>query len=148
MVANTITREILIDAPLDVVWSVVTDPVHVGSWFGDSASIDLQPGGEAVFTWDAHGAVRARIERVEPPHYFAFSWARRVGVEPAEGESTLVEFTLSKDDDRTRLQVVESGFDELALPETERAKHFGENSQGWDLELAELRAYIAGLMAR
>ena len=39
MVPERIEREIVIDAPLEVVWSIVTEPAHVGSWFSDSAEI-------------------------------------------------------------------------------------------------------------
>src|SRR5688572_3506323 len=105
MVPDRIEREILIHAPVEVVWGLVTEPEHVGSWFSDSADIDLRPGGEATLTWDEHGSVRARVEKVEPQHLFSFRWARPVGAEPGEGNSTLVEFTLSAEDERTRLRV-------------------------------------------
>ena len=68
MVPERIEREILIEAPLEVVWEVVTDPEHVGGWFGDSAEIDLRPGGEAVLTWEKHGSALAVVETVEPPY--------------------------------------------------------------------------------
>src|SRR5688572_4099280 len=95
MVPEQIEREIVIDAPLEVVWGIVTEPEHVGSWFGDGAEIDLRPGGEAILSWEKYGSFRARVEKVEPPHSFSFRWARPAGVEPRAGNSTLVEFTLS-----------------------------------------------------
>jgi hypothetical protein len=55
VVPNRIEREILVDAPLDVVWAVVTDPEHVAGWFSDSVVLDLRPGGKAILTWDEHG---------------------------------------------------------------------------------------------
>ena len=113
MVPDRIEREILIDAPLEVVWAVVTEPAHVGSWFGDSAAIDLRPGGEAMLTWEKYGSFRARVEKVEPPHVFAFRWSRPADTEPRPGNSTLVEFSLSGEGETTRLRVVESGFTEL-----------------------------------
>src|SRR5688572_25822084 len=94
VVPERIEREVLIEAPLEVVWAVVTEPEHVGGWFGDSAEIDLRPGGDATLTWEEHGSVRARVESVDPPHTFSFRWARPVGAEPGEGNSTLVEFNL------------------------------------------------------
>jgi uncharacterized protein YndB with AHSA1/START domain len=146
MVPERIEREILIDAPLDVVWAVVTEPQHVGTWFSDSAKIDLRSGGEGTLTWREHGTVRVRVERVEPPHSFSFRWARPMGVEPAEGNSTLVEFSLSADGEGTRLRVVESGFPDLELAEAERARYAEENEQGWNLELGELREYVSKLV--
>jgi uncharacterized protein YndB with AHSA1/START domain len=143
MVPDRIEQEILIDAPLDVVWAVVTEPEHVGSWFSQSAEIDLQPGGEMTLTWAHYGAARARVEKVQPPHEFAFRWARTTESAPREGNSTLVEFTLTAEAGGTRLHVVESGFRELELPEEEQAKYAEENTEGWEHELGELRDYVA-----
>ena len=143
MVPDRIEREILIDAPLDVVWAVVTEPAHVGTWFSDSAEIDLRPGGEALLTWEEHGTARARVERVEPPASFSFRWARDIGAEPREGNSTLVQFSLSAEGEGTRLRVVESGFRELDRPEDDKQRYAEENTRGWDLELGELREYVS-----
>lgn len=143
MVPERIEREILIDAPLEVVWSVVTEPEHVGGWFSDSAEIDLRPGGEAVLTWNEHGTARAVVEKVEPPHLFSFRWGRGSGVEPREGNATLVEFSLSAEGESTRLRVLETGFQELDGTEDEKAKYSEENRQGWAHELGDLREYVS-----
>lgn len=143
MVPERIEREILIDAPPDVVWAVVTEPEHVGSWFSDSATIDLRPGGEVILTWEEHGSARGRVEKVEPPQAFSFRWARPVGAEPGERNSTLVEFSLKAEGESTRLRVVESGFRDLEWSEDERAKYAEENKEGWELELGELLEYVS-----
>jgi uncharacterized protein YndB with AHSA1/START domain len=143
MVPEHIEREIVIDAPLKVVWAIVTEPAHVGSWFSDAAEIDLRPGGNATLTWEKHGVAKARVEKVEPPHTFSFRWARPMGVEPGEGNSTLVEFSLSAEGDSTRLRVVESGFPQLEGLEDEKAKYAAENTEGWELELDDLREYVS-----
>jgi uncharacterized protein YndB with AHSA1/START domain len=145
MVPDQIEQEVLIDAPLEVVWSVVTEPEHVGSWFSDMADIDLRPGGEATLIWHEHGVFRGRVERVEPPYVVAFTW-RPAGAEPVEGNSTLVEFTLSEEGERTRLRVVESGFRTLEGSDEERAKYAEGNTQGWNQELGELVDYVATLV--
>jgi uncharacterized protein YndB with AHSA1/START domain len=143
MVPERIEKEIVIEAPLDVVWALVTEPEHVGTWFSDSAEIDLRPGGDATLTWDKHGTARARVEKVEPPYFFSFRWARPMDALPAEGNSTLVEFSLRAEGEGTRLRVVESGFPELEGTEDAKAKYAEENTQGWEIELGELREYAA-----
>jgi uncharacterized protein YndB with AHSA1/START domain len=143
VVPERIEREILIDAPPEVVWSVLTEPGHLAEWFGDSAEIDLRPGGDATFVWEGHPTGHARIETVEPPQRFSFRWIRRTGAEPREGNSTLVEFDLVAEDGSTRLRVVESGFRELDWPEDEKRRYFSENEQGWGLELEQLREYVS-----
>lgn len=145
MTPDRIEREIVIDAPLEVVWAVVTAPEHIGSWFSDSAEIDLRPGGKGTLTWDEHGSFHLRVEKVDPPHALAFRWARPAGAEPRAGNSTLVDFLLSEEGAGTRLRVVESGFAELESDEEETARHVQENTQGWEHELGELREYVSKL---
>jgi uncharacterized protein YndB with AHSA1/START domain len=146
MVPDRIEQEVLIDAPLEVVWKVVTEPEHVAGWFSDAAVIDLRPGGEATLTWDEHGTFRGRVERVEAPNLVAFTWARPAGEEPREGNSTLVEFTLTDEGGRTRLRVVESGFSKLDGSDEEKTKYAEGNTEGWKQELGELAAYAPTLV--
>ena len=140
---DTITREIDIEAPPEVVWSIVTEARHLAGWFSDEAEIDLRPGGAMLLTWHGHGAYRASVETVEPPVTFAFRWVLRDGQDPVPGGSTLVVMTLTPTDAGTHLRVVESGFSDLSWPEHERAGYADQNASGWIRELDELRAYAA-----
>ena len=141
MAQDRIEREILIEAPRERVWDVLTNPEHVAKWFGDAAEIDLQPGGKAAFGWAGHGTYKAVVERVEPPEFFSYRWARKTGTAPAAGEATLVEFNLSAHENGTLLRVVETGFASLNVTEEEQAKASEENTEGWKSELAELKQY-------
>jgi uncharacterized protein YndB with AHSA1/START domain len=134
LVAHRIEREIVIKAPVDVVWAVVTEPEHISGWFSDSVEIDLTPGGTLALHWEGHGTRHGRVERVEPPHFFSFRWVLRPDEDITEGNSTLVEFTISAEGEATRLTVVETGFRER--------EDFEDHSRGWDLELAELEDYV------
>jgi uncharacterized protein YndB with AHSA1/START domain len=147
MTPGTISAEIAIDAPPEVVWAIITEPRHLARWFSDEAEVELRPGGAMLLTWHGHGSYRARVETVAPPHTFAFRWLRREDNHPAPGASTLVEMTLEPTGGGTTLRVVESGFDELAWPEDERARYRAENADGWVLELDELGAYVAEVAA-
>src|SRR5581483_11669194 len=142
MVPQRIEREILIDAPVDVVWAVVTEPEHISGWFSHTAELDLRPGGEAVLHWDGYGTVHGRVERVERPHFFSFRWAMDPGAEVTVENSTLVEFGLRAEGDATRLTVVETGFADLAGPEDYRRDHFDSHTSGWEKELGELVDYL------
>jgi uncharacterized protein YndB with AHSA1/START domain len=148
MAPEKIEREVMVDAPIERVWAVVTEAEHLGTWFGDAgAEIDLRPGGAMTMTWQKHGTVRAVVERVEAPHLFAYRWARPMGAVPAEGNSTLVEFILAAEGDRTRLRVVESGFRGLNIPESEQTKYAEGNVGGWRSELDEMVEYAARVAA-
>ncbi len=140
------SERVLIEAPLEVVWAVVTEQEHVGGWFSDSAEIDLRPGGEAALTWEKHGTARAWVEKVEPPHSFSFRWTRPMGADLRTGNSTLVEFSLSAEGEHTRLRVVESGFPALEGSEEEKATYAEGNTEGWKAELGDLQEYAAKLV--
>jgi uncharacterized protein YndB with AHSA1/START domain len=143
MVPQRIERDILIDAPVEVVWAVVTEPEHIRGWFSDAVELDLRPGGKAVLHWDEYGRVAGRVERVEPPHFFSFRWVVHPGADIAEDNATLVEFSLRPEGDATRLTVVESGFRDLAGPEDEKQGHVDSHTRGWKAELGELEEYVA-----
>jgi uncharacterized protein YndB with AHSA1/START domain len=144
VIPDRISREIVIEAPPERVWAVVTEPVHLAQWFSDEVEIDARPGGRVVFTWRRLGVLAGRVEAVEPPHRFAFRWSPGGDGEWRENSSTLVEITLTAESGgRTRLRVDESGFQGLAGSDGDRAHHVDENSAGWDRELDELREYVA-----
>jgi uncharacterized protein YndB with AHSA1/START domain len=143
VIPDRIEREILIHAPVDVVWAVVTQPEHIRGWFSDSVELDLRPGGGTALNWSEYGTVHGRVERVEPPHFFSFRWMMDPGEELSADRSTLVEFSLSAEGDSTRLRVVESGFSELDLPADEKQRHFDSHSRGWVQELGHLGDYVA-----
>jgi uncharacterized protein YndB with AHSA1/START domain len=145
VIPDRIERETVVAAPVDRVWSLLTEAEHIGTWFGDAgAEIDLRPGGSLVIRWTEHGTAWARVERVEPHRLFSYRWLTddaKGPEEPVEGNSTLVEFTLVPEGDRTRLRVVESGFASLdCAPEKQAARH-EDNTEGWRIKLAELTDY-------
>ena len=145
MVPDRIERETFINAPIERVWTLITEAEHLGRWFGDAgAEIDLRPGGSMALHWSDSGASHGRVVAVEPRTRFAYRWApfKYPGCEePVEGNSTLVEFTLAAEVDGTRLRVVESGFASLATSDEQRAKNHQGNTEGWRFETGELREY-------
>ena len=147
---DRIERDVLIAAPVDRVWELITSAEHVGRWFGDAgAEIDLRPGGALSLSWREHGTCYGRVEAVEPPHRFAYRWLSTIGsrAEPAPGNSTLTEFTLAAEGEATRVAVVESGFDALDGDPAERTAALASHTRGWAEELDELAAYALGVTA-
>jgi len=149
MTEDRIEREITIAAPVERVWAVLTEPGHVGKWFGQGppAKVDLRPGGIMHLDHGQYGLFPTRIEKVDPPHYFSYRWASGYpGQEATEHNSTLVEFTLTPDGDGTLLRVAESGFASLVIPEERRATaSYESHSGGWTEKLAEVRGYAEQL---
>ena len=140
MVPDSITREIVIDAPPERVWAIVTEAQHLAGWFSDEAEIDLRPGGAMLLTWHGHGSYRARVETVEAPRTFAFRWLRR---EDADGLDAGGHDPQPGGRRRPGSAWSRAASPDLAWPEDERARHADENRVGWGVELDELRAYAA-----
>lgn len=132
MSEDRIERETLIAAPLERVWSLVAEP---GFWVADAASVagTVAKEGESMVAKNAeYGDFPVRVEKVEAPRYLAYRWVSAFpGEELREENSTLVEFTLTAEGDKTRLRVVESGFAALAGSEELRGKAVKDNTGGW-----------------
>src|SRR5215211_2851475 len=132
-----IEREIVIDAPIDVVWRTITEPDRISLWFADKVELEVEPGARGYLGFGDQGGPVV-VEIVDPPTRFSFRWNHPAGGEPAAGNSLLVEFTLAGDGEQTRLRVVESGLDLLAWPDAEKQRYAGEHDEGWGTFLDRL----------
>jgi uncharacterized protein YndB with AHSA1/START domain len=147
MIPGRIERDILIEAPVEVVWRAVTEPDQISSWFTDTAVIDVREGGEGTLTWNERAATKPTTARISvvtvaPPETFSFRWAHPEGVEARQDNSVLVEFTLLPEGEHTRLRVVETGLLELAWPDADKVTYADEHNKGWARHLASLREYL------
>jgi uncharacterized protein YndB with AHSA1/START domain len=136
---DRIERTMELAHPPDAVWAALTTPEGLAAWFGNEAGIDLRPGGTAWMKWTDGAAADMRVERVEEPKVFGFTW-HIYGLPEDDPRRTYVEFTLEPAGPGTRLTVVESGF--AQLPGDAYRKAYDGNSQGWVSELGELAAYL------
>jgi uncharacterized protein YndB with AHSA1/START domain len=145
--ADRIEREVLIEAPVDVVWSVITDPSHLTQWWSEQAELDLRPGGAGEFEFINRQGERVtaplRVEAVEAGRRFAYRWSHPEGEEPRDGNSALVEFELEAEGDATRLRVSESGIADLPHAEPYHQDH----SEGWSGFMVKIDEYARGLVA-
>ena len=154
MAADSVEREILIEASPEVVWRVITEPEHISRWFSDAADVEARAGKDGTLTWRPGGRggakefdaiVAIRVVEAEPFSRFSFRWNHPEGAEPDENNSALVEFSLTEEPDGTRLRVVESGIDAVTLDEAARARYLGDHEQGWERHLGELLDYVASM---
>src|SRR5438309_7158072 len=81
-----IEREVLIDAPVDVVWRTITQPDQVQQWFADRVELDLKQGGRGLLVFGDQDDPLV-IETVEPPTRFSFRWNYPAGDKPGPGNS-------------------------------------------------------------
>jgi uncharacterized protein YndB with AHSA1/START domain len=139
-----IDRDVLIEAPVEVVWRTVTEPEQMTQWFADRVELVVEPGAHGYMGFgDQGGAVV--VEVVDPPTRFSFRWNENHGGVPAAGNSMLVEFTLTSEGaERTRLRVIETGHELLAWPDAEKQRYADEHQGGW----AEFLDRLATLLAK
>ena len=121
------------------VWTALTTAEGLAAWFGDEASIDLRPGGAAQLRWTGGLQVDIRVERVQEPAVFGFTWQLHELPED-DPRRTYVEFTLEPAGTGTRLTVVETGF--AQLPGDVYRKVYDGHVQGWASELGELAGHL------
>ena len=136
---DRIERTVDIAHPPAKVWAALTTAEGLSAWFGQEASIDLRPGGSGRMKWDSGFSAEMRVERVEEPTVFGFTW-HIFGLPEDDPRRTYVEFTLEPTGAGTRLTVVESGFAQLT-EDAHRSAYDG-NTKGWASELGELVEYL------
>jgi uncharacterized protein YndB with AHSA1/START domain len=144
----TIERDIEIEAPVEVVWRMITEPQLIRTWFSDAADVEARPGAVGSLTFradtDAANIVGITVVAADPPHRFSYRWVYPPGERATEANSTLVTFTLVADgDERTRLRVVESGLDQMDIADDEKQKFLEQHRHGWQVQGDRLRALFA-----
>jgi uncharacterized protein YndB with AHSA1/START domain len=137
-----IEREILIEAPAEVVWRTITEPDQITQWFADRVDLVIEPGAHGYLGFGDQGGPVV-VEAVEPPTRFAFRWNHAPGEEPVPGNSMLVEFTLiAEGAERTRLRVTESDHELRAWADAEKQRYAAEHQGGWGEFLDRLATLI------
>jgi uncharacterized protein YndB with AHSA1/START domain len=141
-----IDRDVLIEAPAEVVWRTVTEPDQMSKWFADRVDLAIEPGAHGYMKFGDQGGPVV-VEVVDPPERFSFWWNFAVGAageEPVAGNSMLVEFTLTREGaERTRLRVTETGHELRDWPEAEKQRYADEHREGWGDFLDRLAGVVA-----
>jgi uncharacterized protein YndB with AHSA1/START domain len=136
---DRIERTVELAHPPEKVWAAITSAEGLGTWFGNSAEVDLRPGGEARLRWTEGSTATLEIKVVEPISRFAYTW-RIDGLPEDDPRRTFVDFVLSPAGGGTRLTVTESGFAQVPAETHDHA--YKGNIEGWEKELDELTAYL------
>jgi uncharacterized protein YndB with AHSA1/START domain len=149
--ADSIEREILIEASPDVVWGVITEPGQISRWFSDEAEVQARTGADGTLTWRPGGRGGSQMEMIlpirvvdaEPFRRFSFRWGHPQNASPEEENAALVEFSLTEEAQGTRLRVIESGIGAVTRDDEDKARYFESHEQGWERHLDELLDYVA-----
>lgn len=141
MTATPIKLERTLNASVERVFDVLTNPKHIPGWYGPSDDFDIK-----VHEWDCKVGGKYRVEfgtpegpqivagefkELQDNSKVAYTWAWE-GQPPMD---TLVTFKISADDNKTRLDFTHEGFP------SEEAK--GHHEQGWTGSLERLQKSVA-----
>jgi uncharacterized protein YndB with AHSA1/START domain len=131
-----IDYSISIDAPIDLVYDMLTDADLLTEWMAVAADVNHRPDGAFRWVYENGDIVVGRFMELDPPHrlVLAYGWERPVtrGIPPG---STVVEITLEEDRGSTLLRLVHRG-----LPAAELVSH----RHGWEFFLGRLKSKLAG----
>jgi uncharacterized protein YndB with AHSA1/START domain len=145
---DSITKNVLLNAPRSRVWRALTNAQEFGAWFGVRLSGTFAPGarlqGPITHKGYEHLTMDLTVDRMEPERLFSWRWhpaAIEPGVSYDAEPTTLVTFELEQVDGGTRLTVVESGFDRI--PAARRAEAFRMNEGGWAQQMELIKRYVS-----
>lgn len=144
---NEIRKEIVLKAPLSRVWQALTDYKQFGEWFRVNLQSPFEPGkpvrGNITYPGYEHVMFEATVIKMEPESLFSYTWhpyAVDANIDYSNETPTLVEFHLSHKDGVTKVEVVESGFENI--PEGRRPEAFRMNSGGWEEQMKNIENYV------
>jgi uncharacterized protein YndB with AHSA1/START domain len=145
----TIEKEITLHAPRSRVWRALTDVREFEQWFGMKMeapfSVGARVAGRHTHPDWAHLPFDMIIEAMEPEHTFVWLWHPGMPEPDSDFESeprTRVAFSLDEVAEGTLLRVVETGFGKLPDPRMSAA--FAMNSEGWNMQLGNIKRYVEG----
>ena len=71
---RAVERTVDFDVPVERVWKAITAPAELSKWFGDRTELELTSGSYGAMIWDEHGSFAVRVEEVDAPRRFVWSW--------------------------------------------------------------------------
>ena len=104
---HPLTRTILIAAPLERVWTALTDQEVIFTWLGGHSPVrlDLRVGGAySLFAGEISGV----FTHIEPPSRLAYTW--RINTWVPEWPDALVEWALTAAGQGTQVQLTQQPF--------------------------------------
>lgn len=145
---NQVQRSINIKVPAERLWRAITNSAEFGTWFGVTLDGEFIVGQvtRGTFTLPGHEGKPfwVRVEAIEAPKLFRFSWPYDESVSPEDHDldykTTTVEFLIEPYSEGSKLTVCERGFDNL--PSKKRALVFRDNTLGWEFQFNNIRAYL------
>ena len=149
---GTIEREFHVDASPEVVFDVISSPVHIREWWDAETDLEPAPGATGELVWADETNDRAHVSPItvvdaQPPRLFSFRWVYPDDTAAAPDNSLLVTFTLSPSNSGTVVRMTEGGFREKGWEVAVLEEQYNEHVTGWDLFLPRMAQYLERLVS-
>ena len=135
-----IERSVLIDAPIERVWSAITDPEQLEQWYAPGCPWEipaLQPSTTIKFHNTDTDIQLATIKAVEPLQEFTLRWQ----LDPMHPGLTLTNtFLLKPENGSTRVTVSQAGYE--SLPDGMRQQQLDQDAAAYDAIAGSLKSYL------
>lgn len=152
MELGTIEREVHVEASQEIVFEVITSPDHMREWWnGIETDLSPAPDTTAEIAWGKDTAEphvdQITVVDADPPRLFSFRWVYEGAAEATPLNSLLVTFELLPSGDGTLIRMTESGFREKGWEIAEMEAAYADHSNGWDIFVPALGAYVTQLVS-
>lgn len=148
---DAIEETLYIDAAIETVYAVISQPEHVSRWWPDEAHYEAVPGAEGTIVFrdpeGGHASETFTVLETTPPTRFVFRWRYPAGAAADATNSLLVVFELAPHGAGTKLTMTESGHEQVGASAGItglRELHVA----GWEHFLPRLHSYATSLAAR
>lgn len=113
MSAIIITKDVVIDAPVQKVWKALTDTTEMKKWYFDIASFEPKVGHEFDF-WGTEGCEKkyhhlCKVTEAVPEKKLAYTW-----VYENKPGSTLLTWEFQEEGDKTRVKLTHEGIESFS----------------------------------
>lgn len=144
---NQIEKTIRLKAPMSRVWRALTDHREFSEWFKMNLNAPFVAGSETIGHVNCGAAenleVRIKVVKMEPETLFSYTW-HPYAIDPdrdySAEEPTHVTFRLADHGGETELTVTETGFPNL--PADRRLEAFRMNTEGWTVQVDNIKRYV------
>jgi len=149
---GTIEREIHVEASPEVVFEVISSPVHIKEWWTAETAFEPTAGATGELVFGERGTpganhVQLTVVEVQPPHLFSFRWVHSPGKIATATNSLLVTFELTPEGAGTAVRMTEVGFREMGWEVAVLEEAYRDHCTGWDIFLPRIGEYVNQMVA-
>ena len=149
---ESIEREIHVEASPEIVFEVISSPVHLKEWWPDDATVDPVAGATGVLVFGNDDNPRAHVAEItvvaaEPPRLFSFRWVYPEGEVASASNALLVTFELTPAGDGTLVRMAETGFREKGWEVAVLEEQYNDHVSGWNYFIPRLGEYVTRLVS-